>query len=157
MRHTQSARAVYKGALRRAQAYYCNFSSLRPPARRLLYDQRPPSESSSVLSLCGRWAQRRRNARSAGAPLQSRCKVQLKNAPWWSRKMPPPPVSPTDPIIELCPARFVLFSVLQPPTFVGCFQHKARVGEPNNEGLSHLGVPKDVYPFFEIQVRCDQD
>src|SRR5260363_81554 len=22
----------------------------------------------------------------------SECKVQLKNAPWWSRKMPPPPV-----------------------------------------------------------------
>src|SRR5260364_344342 len=88
----------------------------------------------------------------------SECKVQLKNAPWWSRKMPPPPVSPTDPIIELCPARFVLFSVLQPPTFVGCFQHKARVGEPNNEGLSHLGVPKDVYhssKFRCVVIRTD--
>src|SRR5260363_158532 len=54
----------------------------------------------------------------------SECKDQLKNAPWWSRKMPPPPVSPKDPIIELCPARFVVCSGLRPHTFVGGWQDK---------------------------------
>src|SRR5260364_399073 len=91
---------------------------------------RCPNLSCDVVNKCCRCYKEHSNAYTQTKPgpahrskinsfaCNSECKVQLKNAPWWSRKMPPPPVSPTDPIIELCPARFVLFSVLQPPTLL---------------------------------------